>query len=243
MRNKITAAALSLALFALLSAGCGSVSIAIKDYDYGEMRLVQLEELYEGQPVAVITTTLGVVKVALYPQYAPNTVGNFIERAEEGYYDGKKVLVIFNQLYFLSGVDNEEAGEGGKTTDGKPIVNEYSVNLWPFKGALLSCGDRQGEGDSRFFIVNSDEFGEAEVEALREVKKDGKQMFPDEFLYAFAEKGGVFEFSGRYTVYGQTVEGIDVVEAICAAEVDETTRKPVTDIVIEKIELEYYTEE
>jgi peptidyl-prolyl cis-trans isomerase B (cyclophilin B) len=244
LKNKISAAAFFLAATASLAAGCGSVSekrIAIKDYDYGEMRLVQLEEPYAGQPVAVITTSLGVFKTALYPEYAPNTVKNFTDLIGEGYYDGKKVLVVMEGLYFLSGVENEETGNGGRTADGNPVANEYSVNLWPFKGALLSCGDKEGESDGRFFIVNADDFGEEEIEALKEVERDGERLLPDELLYAFAEFGGVIGFSGSYTVYGQTIEGMEVVEAICAAEVvDGETYRPAEDIVIEKIELEYY---
>jgi len=44
----------------------------------------------DGTEVAVITTAKGVIKFTFYPEDAPNTVAAFIERAEEGFYDGTK---------------------------------------------------------------------------------------------------------------------------------------------------------
>lgn len=65
----------------------------------------------------------------------------------------------------------------------------------------------------------------------------------DEINAKYAEVGGVPYLDGGYTVFGQTVDGFDVIDAISAAEVtdvnssDNTASRPVTDIVIEKVEI------
>ena len=232
-------------------ASCGTTRQrpAILDYDYNSMRLVQLEEPYEGQPIAIIETTLGIIKVALYPEYAPETVQNFIDRIEEGFYDDRFVYAIPRSehedydtgVLFHSGAADELFREG-KTTSGEPIENEYSVNLWPFKGALVAFGGIQGQSDSRFVIINGEPFGQKEMELLREVKRDGERLIPEKLLTELEKHGCLFQVAGLFTVYGQTIEGLDVVEAICALPVDERTQ-PLSEILIEKITLEYYNKD
>ena len=58
------------------------------------MKLVQLEGPKEGDPIAVVDTTLGEFRFVLYPQYSPNAVKNFTDLANSGYYNGTYVLRI-----------------------------------------------------------------------------------------------------------------------------------------------------
>ena len=238
--------------------GCATVQIqsAVVDYDYSDMRLVQLEEPYENQPIAVITTTLGVVKVALFPEYAPNTVENFITNIKDGFYDDSPVMRIQEEAVFFAGADSDgrlKADDDGNIVE---VENEYSVNMWPFRGAIGACGNGPGFSDSRFFIVDREPLTDENLEQLRGLKippksdngengdiveGEGVQMFPDELVDAFGEVGCVVGYSGFYTIFGQTIEGLEIVEAICKSEVDERSR-PISEpqIKIIKIELEYY---
>ncbi|MCL2634842.1 MAG: peptidylprolyl isomerase [Oscillospiraceae bacterium] len=221
--------------------GCGIFtrqSNAITEYDYSVMRLVQLEELYENQPIAVIHTEFGIIKIALYPQYAPKTVENFINLINAGFYDGKKIEGVPMNALFYSGTPNKDDEFVGAV-----VEKEFSVNLWPFKGALCARSDVQGaegESDSRFLIVNGEPFEDEHVEQLRTVTRNGEQLLPDELLLALQEKGCMVTLSGFYTVFGQTFEGFDVIEAICNAPADRNG-VPIDEIIIEKIEIEYYT--
>ncbi|MBQ9383532.1 MAG: peptidylprolyl isomerase [Ruminiclostridium sp.] len=215
----------------------------IYNYDYSQMKLVQFDEPYEGQPVADIETTLGNFRVVLYPEYAPNTVQNFIDRAKEGYYNGKPIYGIYEKSLFTTGAENEQKNSG-VTSDGAPIPNEYSVNLWPFKGALCSYNGRVGYGDSRFFAIYDHELTDEQKQQLRDfTKEDGSKLFPDELCDAMIEKGGIADFMGGYTVFAQTIEGIDVIEKICSAEIDPNTYDPVEPISINKVTVgEYHAE-
>ena len=87
-----------------------------------------------------------------------------------------------------------------------------------------------------------------EGEELGVTLTDGKyytfsQLFPDSVLEHYKEVGGAahleYVFGNPYTIFGQVFEGLDVVDAIAAAETNEND-KPVEDITIESITFENY---
>lgn len=228
-------------LACLTLAGCSQAENPVESYDFSSVTLVQLEEPKDGAKLAVIDTSLGTITAVLYPEYAPNTVNNFIALADEGYYDGLPVAAVSNDIYFLAGAKENEDGKYWKTITGEPIKNEYSPNLWSFKGALLAYNDNLGFGDSRFFICNEMEISEDEMEYINSNKTEsGDEVVPQKIFDAYIEKGGVLGFFAAYTVFGQTIDGMDVVEKIVSAKVDEETNKPVEDIIINKITITEY---
>ncbi len=238
--------AAALAAVSILSlSGCslfGSTNTysAMGDYNFAEMDLIQLEEPADGQLMAVIDTSEGVIKAVLYPDYAPNTVDNFVNRANEGYYDGKSIYGIINESLFMTGAYNEE-GTQGFTNDGNPIANEHSVDLWTLKGSLCAYNGKMGYGDSRFFIVDEFPITDEELEEIRSRKNDdGTQIIPEELLQAYLDNKGILQIAGQYTVFGQTIEGIEVVEKICDSEYDPKTMRPVNEIVVNSIEITEY---
>lgn len=229
-----------IALVMLSAMQAGTSSNAMTSYNFDEMDLIQLEEPKEGQMMAVIDTTEGVIKAVLYPEYAPNTVDNFVNRANEGFYDGKEIYAIINESLFLTGSYNEE-GTQGYTNDGNPIANENNVDLWTFKGALCSYSGQTGYGDSRFYIVDEYPITDEEYEELRSRKNDeGEQIVPEELLEAYDEHKGIIHLAGINTVFGQTIEGFDVIEKICGSEYDSETMHPVNEIKINSIKITEY---
>ncbi len=237
------AGVLSLSGCSLLGTG-STASSGLTSYDFSQMEFVQFNEPYEGQPLAVIETTKGTIEAVLYPEYAPNTVDNFVNRVNDGFYNDKDIYGIVEQALFLTGACNEE-GTQGYTNDGELIPNEYSVNLWTFKGALCSFNGNKGYGDSRFFIVNDKKITEEEDAELRSfVDSEGNRRMPDEVIDKYIEKGGVIHIAASYTVFGQAISGFDVIEAISAVSVDETTARPTEELKIKSITLtEYHVDE
>lgn len=237
-----TAAAVTMAFSgcSMLSGSSTDENNQLKNYDFTQMELIQLEEPQEGQTMAVIKTSLGEIKAVLYPELCPNTVQNFINRAKEGYYDNTTVFGMYQNNYFITG-SNSEDGSTGRTDDGNPILNECSVKLWPFKGSLIAYSATQGYGDSRFMVANEVEITDEELEEIRNMKDDaGNAVIPEELLTAFKEKGALPGFSGSFTVFGQTIEGMDVIDKIIAVGADEETNKPLEKITIESITITEY---
>ncbi|MBP3855797.1 MAG: peptidylprolyl isomerase [Ruminiclostridium sp.] len=241
------AAAGLLAAGVLTLSGCfgfgntdGMTKNPLYEYDYTKMHLVQLEEPAEGQPTAVIETTLGTLTAVLYPEYAPNTVQNFIDRANEGFYDGQDIYNVIDKSIFMTGAADSNKNSG-RTPDGQPIPNEYSVDLWPFKGALCSFSGYTGCGDSRFMVLNSRELTEEQINDLRSFKNENdEKLLPDTLIDSFVEKGVIIDFSAAYTVFGQTIDGFDVIEKICATEVSGTLSVPTTPVYVNKITIGEY---
>lgn len=212
-------------------------------YDYSQLEFIQFEEPEEGQPVAVIKTSKGDMTAVLYPEYAPNTVDNFINRANDGYYDNTKVFGMVGSYYIATGSASED-GSTGVTNDGNFIENEYTPKLWPFKGALCSFSTTIGYSDSRYMIFNELKLTDEDIAELKAITNSEKeQLFPDELIDAWVEHGAVPQYSGVLTVFGQIIDGIEVLEDILAVGSDDETYKPNEDITVYTVEITEYTKE
>lgn len=100
----------------------------------------------------------GVIKVELEPGIAPNTVNNFIELVQKGYYDG----VIFHRVikgFMIQGGDPQGNGTGGP---GYKIRGEFSQNGFNnplnHKRGVISMARTMipNSAGSQFFIMHQD---------------------------------------------------------------------------------------
>ncbi len=138
-------------------------------------------------PVAVINTEVGTIKVELLKDQAPRTAENFQQLAERGYYNG----TIFHRVisgFMIQGGDPQGTGVGGDTASGQPLPNEINRNSPLYQGgykrglvAMANKG-RPETGGSQFFIMHKD-----------------YPLQPD------------------YTIFGRVTEGMDAVNKIAAA--------------------------
>ena len=98
------------------------------------------------------------IKIELYPQIAPNTVRNFVNLVESGFYDG----TIFHRVipgFMIQGGDPEGTGMGGS---GKNIFGEFSINgfnnnLKHTRGVIsMARAYDLNSASSQFFIMVDD---------------------------------------------------------------------------------------
>lgn len=243
---KFMCIALMVVAFLYMLNTCFSSSSTSHKVNMSDVDLIQLDaledNLEEGDPIAIITTSLGVIKVVLYPEVAPNTVQSFIDLAESGYYDGTYIFRVQPDIYFAGGAPNRD---GDLAQDFKEeyetIESEISEDLWPFRGALMSLSSKSGCSGSRFIVVDSVEFtDEFKEELLSIYDEDGDTRLAD----AFIEYGGAPNVSQQWTIFAQTYEGFDVIDKICSQEVQDEANEdyqPVSDIAIEKVEISTYS--
>ena len=197
--------------------------------DIENASFTQLDPVKDGQETAVIKTSLGEMKLALFREFAPNTVENFVTKAMAGYYDGTLIMESEPTVYFIG-------GNTADTNDKTKIENEISPNLWPFKGAVCSIGnDRSINGGNNLLFVNSIEFTDDIKEQMKSIDENGK------LSEQFIENGGIPNFVGQYTVFAQVYEGMDVFEKISNAVCDEESKQPVEYITIESIIISTYS--
>ncbi|ODJ53573.1 peptidylprolyl isomerase [Brochothrix thermosphacta] len=194
-----------------------------------EPKLVQLDDKVEkGQPVATIETTEGTVKIKLFPKEAPKAVENFVTHAKDGYYDGLLFHRVIDNFMIQSG-DPKGDGTGGESIWKKPFKNEISNNLYHFRGALAMANAGPDTNGSQFYIVQN-KFLTAD-----QIKNDSIQ-YTDSVKEAYEKLKGVPSLDGSYTVFGQTIEGLDIVDKIAETEVG-ANDKPEKDIKIKTIKI------
>lgn len=182
----------------------------------------QLMDKNEELPIAEMQTSLGNITIKLFPEQAPKAVENFIAHSKNGYYDG----VIFHRVmqdFMVQGGDPEGTGRGGESIWGEPFENEISPVLFHLRGALSMANAGPDTNGSQFFIVQNQNVDHSSM----------KKNYSEEIKAAY-ENGGTPWLDGAHTVFGQVIEGMEVVDQIAAVEVG-NANMPVEDVIIKKI--------
>lgn len=195
---------------------------------------LQLREPGDGDTVVTMTTNFGDIKMLLFKEAAPKTVENFVTHAEEGYYDG----VIFHRVindFMIQGGDPEGTGRGGESIWGGSFEDEFNGYYFPYRGALCMANAGPNTNGSQFFVVQTDL---ADETVLEQMKTGG---WPTSMVDAYETLGGTVHLYFKHTVFGQVIEGMDVVDAIAVTETDGSD-KPINDVVINSISVELLTE-
>jgi len=180
---------------------------------------------FEKQDTAVeLNTTLGVIKIYLFPDKAPKTVQNFTTHVKNGYYDG----LIFHRVidgFMIQGGDPKGTGTGGESIWGRPFEDEFDHDLHNYYGALSMANAGQNTNGSQFFIVQAN-FTDKRM--LRQMQTAG---WPEEIVEKYAEIGGTPWLDYHHTVFGQVYEGMDVVDKIAKVKRN-ANDKPLEDVKI-----------
>ncbi len=168
-------------------------------------------EKYENPIVTMEIENYGTIKIELYPEYAPNTVANFVNLIEEGFYDNNN----FHRLvpgFVLQGGDPEGNGTGGPnyTIKGEFSLNNYSKNTLSHTTGIISMARSKSydSAGSQFFIVLAD---------------DAK-----------------YSLDNRYAGFGKVIEGMDIIKKIEESEIveNDNTGKLKENITITKVSVD-----
>ena len=113
----------------------------------------------ENDPIATITMEDGsVMKVQLYPEAAPNTVANFVELANSGFYDGLTFHRVISG-FMIQGGDPEGTGMGGPgySIKGEFANNGVENNMTHTRGVIsMARSSAMDSAGSQFFIMHAD---------------------------------------------------------------------------------------
>jgi len=100
---------------------------------------------------AVIETSAGEIRLELWPDAAPQTVGNFVGLARQGFYDG----TVFHRVirdFMIQGGCPQGTGTGGPGYAFADEINERKLT----KGTLAMANAGPGTNGSQFFIVTAE---------------------------------------------------------------------------------------
>ena len=195
----------------------------------------------EPRPRVSIETSLGTIVVELYNE-TPKHRDNFLKLAGEGFYDGTLFHRVISGFMAQGGDPNsKDATPGSRLGTGGPgytIEAEIDPAFVHTKGALAAA--RQGDqvnpqrrsSGSQFYIVQGRDVTPQSLQNILQSKRSSMlQPFsytPDQ-IAAYGELGGTPHLDMQYTVFGQVVEGLDVLDAICAVQTDRANR-PAEDV-------------
>ncbi len=205
-----------------------------------EPNLLQFTEPEKGEEIAVMTVKdYGEIKFRFFPDEAPKAVENFTTHVRNGYYDG----VTFHRVmqdFMIQGGDPEGTGGGGESIWGEGFGVETSNNLYHFRGALCMAKTSQPNSiGSQFYILQN-----GNLETTQMMLDYTNFDYADKVIKKYQEVGGYPGLDGSYTVFGQVIAGLDVLDAIAASPVVYNAAgersEPYKTIVIEKIVMTTY---
>lgn len=186
------------------------------------------------ETTVVIETSMGTIKAILYND-TPLHRDNFIKLVNEGWYNGSPFHRVIKN-FMIQGGQNAD----GRLDPGYKVPAEFRDNHFHKKGAL--CAARQGDqvnpkkasSGSQFYIVQGQVFDERTLAIYEE--RLGK-IFSAKQRQAYMTVGGTPHLDGDYTVFGEVIEGLDIVDKIAGVKTGYMD-VPVEPVTINKITIE-----
>ncbi len=213
----------------LLVFGCVLMLIACS----GTKKVAKNEILPENK-IIKMTTSKGVMLIELYDK-TPKHKANFIKLAEEGFYDS----LLFHRVisgFMVQGGDpnskhakkNQGLGNGGP---GYTVPAEFDSTLFHKKGALSAArlGDaanpKKASSGSQFYIVQGKKYNENQIKNMeanirrcnpKSIGCNPNFTYTEAQRKTYGEIGGTPFLDGGYTVFGEVIYGLDVIDKIAA---------------------------
>jgi peptidyl-prolyl cis-trans isomerase B (cyclophilin B) len=185
----------------------------------------------------IFKTTLGDITIALYDN-TPQHRDNFIKLVKDNYY--KDVLfhrIIKGFMIQTGDPDSKGAPVGKQLGQGGPgytIPAEFRPENYHKRGAVAAArqadqvNPTKASSGSQFYIVDGQKFDER---MLNQISMQYHVNFTDEQRKVYMEEGGAPFLDMQYTVFGEVVKGMEVVDKIASQEKDRFDR-PYNDIKI-----------
>jgi len=180
-------------------------------FNVTNVSLDQLEMPKKGEEICILHTTAGDIKIRLFGNHVPKTVENFVGLAKKGYYDGTTFHRTINE-FVIQGGDPTGTCEGGESLWGENFEDEFSTELYHFRGAVSMANSGPNTNGSQYFIVQRHEADANNYDVV---------MLPLNVEDKYKEVGGTPHLDRRHAVFGQVFEGMEVVDAIAAYPLDE----------------------
>lgn len=180
-----------------------------------------------------IQTDLGDCIVKLYNE-TPQHRDNFLKLTAEGLYNGTLFHRVIKDFMVQGGdPDSKKAISGalvGEGTVGYTIPAEFHDSLFHKKGVLAAARDNnpdKASSGSQFYLVQGKVFTAEQLDALE--KNRLRFKLPQWQREIYKTTGGVPHLDRNYTVYGEIVKGIELIDQIAAAKTDNNNR-PLNDV-------------
>jgi len=189
-----------------------------------------------------MVTTHGTIVLRLSDS-TPLHRDNFLRLVKSRYYDSVLFHRVIQNFMIQAGDPNSKRAEPGQALgNGGPdykIPAEFRTTLFHKKGVLAAARDNNPEkasSGSQFYIVQGRKFTEAGLDSLETNRL--KRRLPEAHREVYKTIGGTPHLDQNYTVFGEVVRGLEVVDRIAAEPTSKTPPdRPLTDMRIIKAKL------
>ena len=201
----------------------------------------------EKRHVVRIETNMGNIRVALSDD-TPLHSKNFLKLAREGFYDGTLFHRCIKDFMIQGGDPDSRGAEPGKLLGegdvGYTIPAEFCLPYWyHWRGALAAAREpddvnpEMRSSGCQFYIVYGKKQAAADMRKVRAMLEGKGIELTPQMVDDYYMRGGTPHLDGQYTVFGEVIEGMDVVKSIQQTETDEHDR-PLKDVVIVRMVVE-----
>lgn len=199
-------------LLVMIIAGCNQKTEKIPVTDENLVDVLTRYGVENKERTVLIETEYGNIKLRLYDD-TPLHTANFIKLIKEGYYEEAEFYRIFYQFMIQAGKHPMELGY--------TIPAEFRKNHIHKKGALSMARADENNPElrssaSEFFIVQGSTYTDYQVE--NEEANNGLSL-TEEQKQIYMNEGGYMSLDQQYTVFGEVIEGLDVVDKIAGVKV------------------------
>jgi cyclophilin family peptidyl-prolyl cis-trans isomerase len=184
-----------------------------------------------------IRTSYGDCIIRLYNQ-TPKHRDNFIKLVKQGFYNGTLFHRVIQNFMIQGGdpdsKDQNKAKQGAELGNGDvgyTIPAEFSDSLFHKRGVLAAARDdnpAKASSGCQFYIVEGKRFTDGKMDSLEQTRLKGHKI-PEWQREYYRSVGGAPHLDHSYTVYGEVVVGIDMVDRIAAVKKDKNDR-PLNDV-------------
>ncbi len=172
----------------------------------------------------LLQTSMGDILIRLSDS-TPLHRDNFLKLVKQKYYDSVLFHRVINTFMIQAGDPNSKnaatgtpLGEGGP---GYTVPAEFRTTLFHKKGVIAAA--RQGDNvnpqkassGSQFYITQGKKFTDGGLDSLETYRLNGRKI-PADQREAYKTIGGTPFLDQGYTVFGEVIKGLDVVDKIAA---------------------------
>ncbi len=185
----------------------------------------------------LIKTDKGECIVRLYNE-TPKHRDNFIKLVKKGFYNGTLFHRVIKSFMIQGGdPDSKHAkpaqllGEGDL---GYKIPAEFNPSLFHKRGVIAAARDDKPEKSSsasQFYLVQGKVYTDEELNVVEEKRLKGRKIPPAQ-RQIYKTIGGTPFLDQNYTVYGEIVKGVEMVDSVASVQTDGNDR-PLNDISIQ----------
>jgi len=195
----------------------------------------------------LIQTTMGDIVIRLSDS-TPLHRDNFLKLVKVGYYDSVLFHRVIKEFMIQGGDPNSKRAAAGQPlgngSPGYTVPAEIRKTLFHKKGVIAAArtGDNvnptKASSGSQFYITQGKVYTDAGLDSVEKFRLNGRKI-PAEQREVYKTTGGTPQLDQGYTVYGEVVRGLEVVDKIAAVQTSKSQDRdrPLQDVRIIKAKL------